>query len=312
MQRKTLQINSPLQEKMILSPKIRLPAHSRCHIWLDFCSLVTAFNVILITLMPRQINTFTINRIKRIKPFLFIILFIIVIAGCEDDKNNVIRSPEEEQILELAYDRGYNYPDGFYHEADEIGSVYYDNTLSIRPLSEREHIWIELNTDDKNEARLWSDKTNEYYSVDRDVVLENETEKYFQFKRVSPANNSDVIYSRIHKASYFQPALNKFSVSDSLVGKYSGELSLVDVKELVEYLWSCGTMDVTYSKVITSEIHEFSDRFESDIQSILIVYGDFGLNDEIRVYDNRIILNKSDRELVVKTQKTKSITGTGR
>lgn len=262
--------------------------------------------------MPRQINTFTINRIKRIKPFLFIILFIIVIAGCEDDKNNVIRSPEEEQILELAYDRGYNYPDGFYHEADEIGSVYYDNTLSIRPLSEREHIWIELNTDDKNEARLWSDKTNEYYSVDRDVVLENETEKYFQFKRVSPANNSDVIYSRIHKASYFQPALNKFSVSDSLVGKYSGELSLVDVKELVEYLWSCGTMDVTYSKVITSEIHEFSDRFESDIQSILIVYGDFGLNDEIRVYDNRIILNKSDRELVVKTQKTKSITGTGR
>jgi len=35
---------------MILSPKIRLPAHSSCYIWLDFYGLVTAFNVIPITL----------------------------------------------------------------------------------------------------------------------------------------------------------------------------------------------------------------------------------------------------------------------
>ena len=249
------------------------------------------------------------KRLNRVKPLLFIILFIIVVASCEGDNDEVIRTPEEEQILELAYDPGYKYPEGFYHEVVETGSIYYDNTLSITPLSEREHIWIELNTDDKNEARLWSDKTNEYNSVNREVILENETQKYFQFKRVSPTIPRDVIYSRIHKASYFQPALNKFSVSDSFVGKYNGEVKLNEVKELVEYLWSCGTMDVHYSKVITTRIKEFSDRFESYFQSILIVYGDFNLHDEIRVYDNQIVLSKASRELILKIQKTKTITG---
>jgi hypothetical protein len=248
----------------------------------------------------------------RTKPFLLILLFIIVFTSCEGDNNNVIRTPAEEQILELAYDPGYNYPDGFYHEDVESRSVYYDNTLSITPLSEREHIWIELNTDDKNEARLWSDKTNENGSINRVVVLENETEKYFQFKRVNPTNPRDILYSRVHKTSYFQPTLNIFSVSDSLVGIYNGKLNLNDVRELIEYLWSCGTMDVNYSKVITTGIEEFSDRFESNIKSILITYGDFDLHDEISVYDNHIVLNKAKRELIVNTKKTKTITGINR
>ena len=246
---------------------------------------------------------------NRVKPLHFIFLFILVIASCEDDDNNVIRTPEEEQILRLSYDPGYKYPDGFYHEVIETGSIYYDNTLSITPLSERELISIELNTNDKNEARLWSDKTNEYNSVNRVVVLENESEEYFQFKRVSPTNPRDILYSRVHKTSYFQPTLNKFSISDTIVGKYNGELTLNDIKGLVEYLWSCGTMNADYTKVISSELQEFSDRFESYVQSILIVYGDFGLYDDIGVYDNHIILSKADRELYFKTNKTKTITG---
>jgi len=249
------------------------------------------------------------KRINRVILLHFIFLFMLVIAGCEDDDKNVIRTPEEEQILRLSYDPGYKYPDGFYQEVIETGSIYYDNTLSITPLSEREHIWIELNTNDKNEARLWSDKTNENSSVNREVVLESETEKCFQFKRVSPTNARDILYSRVHKTSYFQPTLNKFSVVDSIVGKYNGGLTLNDVKELVEYLWSCGTMDANYTKVITSEIKEFNDHFEYYVQSILIVYGDFGLHDEIGVYDNHIILSKADRELYIKTKKTKTITG---
>jgi hypothetical protein len=240
-------------------------------------------------------------------PFLFAVLLLVVTTSC--DKVKVIRTPEEEQILEKAYSEDYTYPVGFYHEINNAGLPYYENTVSIRPLSERDHIWIELSTIDKTEARLWSDKTNENNSVNRDVVLENESEKYFQFKRVSPTNPSDILYSRVHKTSYFQPTLNKFSVSDTIVGKYNGELTLNNVKELVEYLWSCGTMDANYTKVITSELQEFGDRFESYVQSILIVSGDFGLHDEIEVYDNHIILGKAVRELFIKTKKTKTITG---
>lgn len=242
------------------------------------------------------------------KNYLLAIIVAIVTISCDKDK--IIRTPEEDHILELAYSDNYIYPEGFHHEVFDVGSVYYVNTLSITPISEREHVWIELNTNDKDEARLWSDKTNEHSSVNREVVQENETDKYFEFKRINPNNERDISYSRVHKTSYFQPVLNQFSVSDTLIGKFNGELNLTTVKELIEYLWDCGTMDVNFSKVLDSEINEYSEYFEYNIQSILIVYGDFGIRDEITVFDNLITLDKSSRELIIKTDKVKSIQGT--
>jgi hypothetical protein len=240
--------------------------------------------------------------------FLSIILFSIIIAGCDKDK--VIRTPEEEQILELAYAKDYFYPVDFYHEINNAGSPYYENTVVIKPVNERQNIWIELNTNDKNEARQWSDESNQYSSVNREVIDETETNKFFEFKRKNTQYSSDIILSRVHKSSYFQPLLNRFSLSDTLIGKYNRELNLTSVKELVEYLWSCGTMNVSYSKVLNRELKEYEKYFEYYIQSILIVYGDFGLHDEIIVSDNYAKLNKSDRDLIVKTNKVKTIQGT--
>lgn len=244
---------------------------------------------------------------RTMKNYLFAALIIFVTVSCNEDK--IIRTPEEERILELAYSDDYIYPDGFYHEVIDTGSIYYLNTVSIKPVSEREDVWIELNTNDKNEARLWSDKTNEYSSVNREIILESETDKFFDFKRRNVINARDISYSRVHKTSYFQPVLNKFSVSDSLIGIYNGEMNLVNVKELVEYLWSCGTMDASYSKVSETELNEHDGYFEYYIQSILIVYGDFGINDEIIVNDNFVTLNKSDKELIIKTKKVETIQG---
>ena len=241
------------------------------------------------------------------KNLLFAGLLIFITSGCEKDK--VIRTPEEDHILELAYSKDYTYPEGFYHEINNTGSPYFENTASIKPVNERQDICIELNTNERSEAKLWSDKSNEYSSVNREPIAENETSKYFEFKRKNIQYSNDIILSRVHKSSYFQPVLNKFSVSDTLIGKYNGALNLTSVKELVEYLWSCGTMDANYSKVLTSEIKEFDEYFKYYIQSILIVYGDFGIQDEIIVYDNYATLNKSNRELTIKTNKIKTIQG---
>ncbi len=227
-------------------------------------------------------------------------LFLLVIAGCDKEKDKVIRTPEEEHILELAYSEDYTYPEGFYHEINYTGSPYYENTVSVMPVNERQDIWIELNTNDKNEAKLWSDQSNEYSSVNREIVSENESDKYFEFSRKNIQYSNDILLSRVHKSSYFQPVKNKFFESDTLIGKYNGELNIKSVKELVEYLWSCGTIGVSYSKVLESEIKEYNDHFEYYIQSIAIVYGDFGIRDEIIVNDYFVTLNKSDRELTIK------------
>jgi hypothetical protein len=244
---------------------------------------------------------------KTILKIFPIMLLSAFITGC--DKEKVIRTPEEAHILELAYSKDYTYPVNFYHEINTTGSVYYENTVSIMPVDERQDIWIELNTNDKNEARIWSDKTNEYSSVNRAIISESETDKFFEFTRKNIQYSNDIVLSRVHKSSYFQPALNKFSASDSIIGKYNGELNLTKVKELIEYLWSSGTMDVSFSKVLESEIKEYDDYFEHYIQSILIIYGDFGIRDEIIVHDNFVRLNKSDRELSIKTIKIKTMQG---
>jgi len=244
-----------------------------------------------------------------LKNLLPIILFLFVIAGCDKDKDKVIRTPEEEHILELAYSKDYSYPVDFYHGVNDTGSPYYENTVSIMPVNERQDIWIELNTNDKNEARLWSDQSNEYSSVNRAIISESETEKFFEFTRKNIQYSNDILLSRVHNSSYFQPVKNKFFTSDTLIGKYNSELNLTSVKELIEYLWSCGTIGVSYSKVLGSEIKEYYDHFAYYIQSIVIVYGDFGIRDEIIVYDNFITLNKSDRELTIKTNEVKTIEG---
>ena len=241
------------------------------------------------------------------KNILYALLIIFVTFGCDKDK--IPRTAEEEHILELAYSKDYSYPEGFYHEVNDMGSPYYENTVSIKPINDRQDICIELNTNDKNEARVWSDKSNEYSSVNRAIISESETDKFFEFTRKNIQYSNDILLSRVHKSSYFQPILNKLNVSDTLIGKYNSELNITSIKEFVEYLWSCGTIGVSYSKVLESEIKEYNDHFEYYIQSIVIVYGDFGISDEIIVHDNFVTLNKSDRELTIKTNEVKTIEG---
>ncbi len=63
----------------------------------------------------------------------------------------------------------------------------------------------------------------------------------------------------------------------------------------------------SYSKVLASAIKEYNDPFEYYKKLIEIVYGDFGIRDEIIVYDNFVALNKSDRELTNRTNEVKTI-----
>lgn len=207
----------------------------------------------------------------------------------------------------LVYDSSYLYPKGFYHESNLNGSVYYENTVSVKPTEERENIWIELNTDDMEQARAWSSLSNDYSSVDREIVDEKETEKYFEIVRVNMQSDSDTLLSRVHRSDYFISLHDKFTDIDT-VGIYTGELSISEVKEMIEYLWDCGTIGL-YDKVVASKISPSENKFEHYIQSLYVVYGDFGIKDLIYVYDNHFQLDKSNRILTVNRELIKEIEG---
>ena len=222
-------------------------------------------------------------------------------------KDDTLDSTPDSRFLELAYDNTYRYPDGFYHEKNLIGNRYYENTVSIKPINERKGIWIELNTNDKKQAKTWSDFSNEYSSVDRAITKENETEKYFEIVRVNIENGNDILLSRVHRSEYFISLYDKFTDIDT-VGIYNGELSTDKVKALIEYLWDCGTLGL-YDKVVKSKIDDSVNGFEYNIQSLKTVYGDFGLHDMIYVYDNFFYLDKSTRILAVIRKQIKIIEG---
>ncbi len=239
---------------------------------------------------------------------IMLIALFLLITGCSKQKVNQPsgsnRTAEENQIVQLAYNINYLYPNGFYKN----DSGYYENTVSVTPLSQRKNIWIELSTNDINQALRWSDSSDEYSSMHRVIISESETEKYFEFKRQSINNLNDVILSRIHKTSYFLPLLDKFKMPDT-IGIYNGQLDISKTKEFVEYLWSCGSLGIFSSGVIESRINEYNDYFEQYIKSFKVVYGDIGLKDSIFVYDNYFKLGKSSRILTITTKQVDAFDG---
>ncbi len=116
------------------------------------------------------------------RKYILVLIGFVFLMSCE--KDNIIYSIPHDKLLDLAYDNDYEFPNGFFHEINLSGSVYYENSVSIKPVTERKSIWIELNTDNKEQAKTWSNLSDEYSSVNREMVKENETLKYFEFVRV--------------------------------------------------------------------------------------------------------------------------------
>lgn len=218
------------------------------------------------------------------------IVFCLFLINCENKDDLAIPS---DSVIELAYSKDYFYPAGFYYESIDSGSVYYENTVSISPMENRKDIWIELSTNDLNQARNWSHLSNQYSSVSRSIFKERITDKYFEFMRINITNPDDILLSRVHKDSYFKPLMDKFKDNDT-IGKFTkANFAKFDVKELIEYLWSSGSIGYP-TKVKESKITERPGSYEHHIQSITIVYGDWGLNDYIYLYDNMFLINKQN------------------
>jgi len=235
--------------------------------------------------------------------FILLLGIGLIYQGCDKPKD--IRTEYENFIIDIAYNQDYEYPVDFYHENIDSGFTYYENTVSTTEIS-NDHIWIELSTNDRGQAFVWSELSNEFGSVKREIISERETEKYFEFTRRNTEFENDLMYSRIHKLNYFKPTHNKFLEPDT-IGIYNGTLHLTNVKELVEYLWDCFSLGINDSKVIESSINESGSHFEHYIQSIQVVHGDFNIKDVIYIYDNYFRIDKSDRYLIIDRNKIKTI-----
>src|SRR5690606_12057386 len=163
---------------------------------------------------------------------LHIICFFVA-CDTDDPFSNI--PVEDREIIEKAYSTIYQFPEDFYYETDLQGSPYYENTVSIRASQDS---WIELHTNDKEQALNWSEISSTTSAYYRDLVAERGTDKYFEFKRVYSIYPNDIILSRIHKSSYFIPSYDKFNRSSHI-----GTLKVFPINEevaktFIEYMWT--------------------------------------------------------------------------
>ena len=240
---------------------------------------------------------------KYLLAFSMAILFFV---NCSDE---IVSDNEDEKLLEIVYS-DYKYPEGFYTENLDSASIYYVNTISIKPLNEREPSSIELSTNDRDTAYFWSELSCLNSSYYRIFISEKETDKYFEFRRVYEDNPKDIVLFRAHKTMFLDRSMYDYFNPGQILGKYNASLfEFGEVKELVEYLIFVKTYNNCSYKVLDSNCIEEPSRFIHTITEIITNYGGWGLRDEINVWEKQYFVDKSSGYITVKKELVKTILG---
>jgi internalin A len=214
-----------------------------------------------------------------------------------------------QEILEAVYS-DYKYPRDFYQEDLEGGSLYYENTISVKPIFEREHRWIELCTDDRNQALEWSEASSKNSAYYRDLIDERETEKYFEFERVYSENPFDIILSRVHKSSYLDRSSYDRFEKGSVLGIFNQRpITPENAKELTEYLWFVENYNIVGSKVLSSFTEDQGNSIKHTIYETHVVYGDWGMSDQITLIKSEYVVDKNSGQFTLSQKHIRTVTG---
>ncbi len=182
-------------------------------------------------------------------------------------------------------------PDDFYHEessSDLFASISHVKNIGILPLDNRSGLSVyELSSDDFVEAMTWDEQATVYQPLYSQLVANSETDLYYQFTRVNPDLPEFVDISRVFKAS----VLNRAGVDRSNEdGEYQGKITLTDitvadVKQLVEYLWMFSFSNNYSNAVLESYTRETVDEFIHTLKQARINFSHDGSCDEIELYE---------------------------
>jgi hypothetical protein len=254
---------------------------------------------------------------KNILPFMFLIL-IIYSCNSPTEKGDKIYLPPDiqdstqittENIMRAVYS-SYKYPATFQQEDYQGASPYYENTISIYRTNARPSYWIELSTNDRNQAYAWSESSNVNSAYYRKIVAERETDKFFEFRRAWEEHPTDVVLSRIHKSTYLDRSMyDRISPKDTIaVFKYL-PVDTTKVKNLIEYLWFAGNYNFAGAKVLCNYIIDRTNCVEYLLFSTEVSRGDWGLNDQIDVVRSSFVVSKQSGSVVFKKQTIQSLIG---
>jgi hypothetical protein len=237
---------------------------------------------------------------------LILFLTCAVLLGCNDLGSG---PSADDEIIQKAYSH-YSLPQWFSTEDFNSVSPYYENTISIYPLAERGTSWFELSTNDYNQALAWSEASSRNSAYYRDLVSQRETEKFYEFTRVYAAHPNDAILSRVHKSSYLDRSEFDKLHKGSVLGRFQVRpVTMKNVKELIEYLWCVDNNYDVGTGVLSTSMSENTMYVDYLLQEYDLVYGDWGMHDNIIISDAVFRVEKASGLIAYSRHMVRTIEG---
>lgn len=217
--------------------------------------------------------------------FLSSVIFCFLSCDKKNDNEIVYKIPNftstqtefsDDELLNATYSN-YKFPSNFYHENLGDTNLYYVNTLSIDSAENGKSIQLSTNSFEK--AKDWSIKSTYENSEFKNGI---NSEKFFEFIRITNPEDNSIIKFRTHKSSYLtRDNYNFFSKSDTIGIFNKLNFTVDDTKELIDYLWFISNYNNRSEKILSSFAVNNQQIFEVHHYELHIVYGDFNLYDEI-------------------------------
>jgi hypothetical protein len=209
----------------------------------------------------------------------------------------------DEEILAKVYDKAYKTPPGFYQDhalKDSAISLYYHQPG-----------WF---ASDKDKARkLVKDFLVKPSAIKHRKIEEAKaTKKFFDFR-------AGKIWYRVHNDNWFQPKGAKIdsgltyqagAAKPEVIGTLKTKpVTAETVKELAEYVWLIRFYNLAGAKVLSSQVKAADGAMVATLYTTQVVYGDFGLKDEIAVVKETYRFNEKTGAVEFSQQAVRKLTG---
>jgi len=232
---------------------------------------------------------YQINKIKMIQ-ILFV--FSILMWNCNVNETQEQTDEYPDDIVKSAVYSGPKYPSDFYQENFYDAVLNYiqqwDTPTSTEPATDNYNTALDLTHIRLNELGL-----------DRSKLIDGQsTEKYFEFNWASDSLiTHPEYYFRVHKSSYFEGVKlgtldeNKFQIVE--LGKINYRpFSIQFVQDFFDRLWFYKHYNFGGAVVLKRTVLENQNNYNYTIYYTRTTFGDYGLQDKIKVYKGYFDLNK--------------------
>lgn len=232
--------------------------------------------------------------------YISFLLILVITFSCSNDSETLpetcdsivpVINISDQELYDTIYSE-FKYYQGFYFENLNGGSIYFENTVSVNRASDK----IFLCTDDSITALNWSEKSANNSAYYRALVSSSENEKYFEFRRVHATNSNHILLSRVFKCSYLDLSLQaEINTSNWIIGTFNQRpIKEENGTELIEFLNFTSGYQWNGKKFLASETCETNNSVRVVLFETEVIYGDWGLHDQIFLIQSTYNINKSD------------------